>query len=452
MKKEKCDVLVIGAGAAGTLVARECNAAGMNVVIVEQDGWGGVCPLRGCEPKKVLADAAHTVSRARDMLDLGVTGELRLDWPSLMRSKRSFTDSVSDAVRSSLKESGIKALDGRASFNDDGTVEVTGHGAFEADKVVLAVGASPRRLDIPGDKLLLTSREFLELKTIPKTVAFIGGGFISFEFAAVMAIAGADVVLIHRSDRVLKGFDADLSRKLIEDMEDLGVRIVLNQQVSSVEKYDAGIVVRTEGKHGKRDSFQVQKAFLGVGRVPQISDIGLDKVGVEASSRGIKVNEYMQSVSNPRFFAAGDCAETGLALTPVAALQGKVLADTIINGPSTKSDLTGTASVVFTHPPLSSVGLLEEEAREQGADFTVHTGDAAKWSEHRRIGVKHAGYKVLEEKGTGRILGAHYLGQHAEEVANVFSLAIRHGLTRQDLMAQPWAYPSFGYALRYMLS
>lgn len=452
VKKEKCDVFVIGAGAAGTHVARECHAAGMRVVIAENDGWGGVCPLRGCEPKKVLADAANTVSRARDMLENGLAGDLHVDWPSLMRFKRSFTEPISELVRASLDKAGIKTVEGKASFDDDGTVHVPGHGVFEADKVVVAVGARPRRLDIPGDELLLSSRDFLELEAMPKSVAFLGGGFISFEFAAISAISGADVTIIHRSDQVLKGFDADLSRTLIESMEDLGVRIVLDRDVVGVDEDGDGIIIKATGTGGEEESFRVDKAFLGVGRVPQISDIGLDKVGVEVSGKGIKVNDSLQSVSNERIFAAGDCVEPGLPLTPVAALQAEVLADTIINGQAGKSDLTGTASVVFTHPPLASVGLLEEQAREKGLDFIVHSGDAAKWSEHKRIGVKHAAYKILEEKETGRILGGHYLGQHAEEVANVFGMAIRHGLTRQDLMGQPWGYPSFGYALRYMFS
>lgn len=452
MKKEKCDVFVIGAGAAGTLVARKCNDAGMTVVIAEQDGWGGVCPLRGCEPKKILADAAHTVSRARDMQEVGLAGDIRVDWSSLMRFKRSFVAPISEAVRSSLQKSGIRVLDGKAFFNADGDIEVSGQGTFEAKQVVLAVGARPRRLDVPGDELLLTNREFLELDAMPESVAFVGGGFISFEFAAISAIAGADVVILHRSDQVLKGFDRELGQTLVEAMEALGIKVLRNRQVAGVEKDGAGIVLNTEDGDGHKDAFRVDKAFLGAGRVPQIADLGLDAVGVEASSKGVMVNEHLQSVSNDRVFAAGDCAEPGMPLTPVAALQAEVLADNIINGAADGVDLTGTASVVFTHPPLVSVGLLEEQAREQGVDYIVHSGDAAKWSEHKRIGVKHAGYKVLEEKGTGRILGAHYLGQHAEEVGNVFGMAIRHGLTRQDLMAQPWGYPSFSYALRYMFS
>lgn len=451
VEKKQCDVFVIGAGAAGTLVARKCKDAGLDVVIAEKNGWGGVCPLRGCEPKKTLVDAVHTATRARDMKKMGVSGDVGVDWASLMRFKRSFVDPISDAVLSSLEKAELTTIQGQAHINADGTVEVPGHGVYEADNVMLAVGAKPRRLDVPGDDLLQTSTDFLDLDAMPDSVAFIGGGFISFEFAAIAAAVGADVTIVHRSDRVLKGFDKDLVQTLIKAMEAMGVKIILNQEIVSVDRHGDGVALKTKDKNGGEQTMAFDAGFLGAGRIPQLSGLGLEQAGVETSGDGVVVNEFMQSVSNLKFFAAGDCADTGLPLTPVAALQGEVVAENIINGPSAKSDLRGTASIVFTHPPLSRVGLSEDEAKERGIDYTLHFGDAAKWSEHKRIGLEHAGYKVLEEKLTGRILGAHYLGQHAEEVANVFGMAIRHGLTRRDLLAQPWSYPSFSYALRYML-
>lgn len=452
MAQDKCDVLVIGAGPAGTIVARKCNDAGLGVIIVEQDGWGGVCPLRGCEPKKTLVDAAYTLFRARDMAEMGVAGDLRLDWPSLMRFKRSQIDPISDAVKSSLEDAGITVVEGSARFRSETEVEVVGHGTIEADHIVVTVGASPRRLDVPGDELLLTNREFLDMDAMPSSVVFIGGGFISFEFASIAAAAGSDVTLLHHNDRVLKGFDGDLSRTLLEAMEDVGVNVALDRTILGVEKDGTGVAVTTRHADGREERFSAGAAFLGVGRVPQLSNLELEKGGVTASDKGIEVDQYLRNTGNDRVFAAGDCVEPGLPLTPVAALQADVLAENIINGPQGTCDLRGTASVVFTHPPLVSVGLREGEAREQGIDFAIHSGDAAKWSEHKRIGLKHAGYKVIEEKDTGRILGAHYLGEHAEEVGNIFGLAIRHRLTRQDLLSQPWGYPSFSYALWYMLS
>lgn len=452
MTIEQHDVIVLGSGPAGGIVARRCKEAGLDVVIVEQEGWGGVCPLRGCEPKKVLVDAASAVSTMRDMKGRGPAGDVSLDWKALMAAKHRLIDPISDAVHKSLQKKGIQTLSGSARFVGDGQVEVSGHGVLEGRHVVIAVGARPRPLNASGEEHALSSRQFLELEELPRSIVFIGGGFISFEFAGVAAAAGADVSIVHRSERVLKGFDHDLSRKLIQAMADAGVEVHINRPVLKVEASDSGINVVTQTGQGNEQHFAAEACVAGAGRIPNTDRLNLEAAGVQESRRGVVVNEHMQSVSNPRVFAAGDCAETGAPLTPTAALQATAAAHNIIGSVSERSDLRGTASVVFTHPPLMSAGLLEEDAKEQGLDIMVHSGDAAKWSEHRRLALEHAGYKIIEERSSGRIVGAHYLGQHAEEVANIFGMAVRHGLTRADLMSQPWAYPSFGYTMRYMLS
>ncbi len=452
MTIERHEVVILGSGPAGGVVAGMCRKAGLDVVIIEEDGWGGVCPLRGCEPKKVLVDATHAVSRIREMSGHGPEGNVSIDWQGLMQFKRELIDPIPEAVTKSLENRGIKSVSGHASFISDRQVEVSGYGILEGKHIVIAVGARPRPLNASGEEFLMTSRQFLELETLPESIVFIGGGFITFEFASVAAAAGADVTIVHRSSRVLKGFDHDLSLSLIEAVQDLGVKVYTERPVLGVEKNNSGIVVRARNADGKEESFAADLGVIGVGRIPNIDRLNIDAAGVSVSKRGVIVNDFMQSVSNPRVFAAGDCAEPGIPLTPLAVLQAKAVAGNIIDGLSLRSDLRGAASVVFTHPPLMSVGMLEEDARKHGIDVIVHSGDAAKWSEHKRIGLKHAGYKILEERSTGRIVGAHYLGQHAEEVANIFGMAIRHGLTREDLMNQPWSYPSFGYALRYMFS
>ena len=445
------DVIVLGSGPAGGIVARTCADAGLDVVVVERDGWGGVCPLRGCEPKKVLVDAAHAVARVHDARGKGVAGDAHLDWPELLRFKRSLIDPIPEAVRGSFTRRGSKTVAGDARLNENGDVVVPGHGVLRARRVVLAVGARPRPLGVPGEDLLMTSADFLQLDAMPESLVFIGGGFISFEFAGVAEAAGARATVLHRSAQVLKGFDPDLGASLVAAMRARSMEVVTGHPVTGVERTPSGVAVLARTPGGVERRFEASAAVLGAGRMPNTDTLDLDKAGVEVSRRGVKVDGFMQSVSNPRILAVGDCADQGAPLTPVAVLQAATAAQTIIHGPGKPSGLDGTASVVFTHPPLCAVGLSEESARERGLAFETISGNAAKWSEHKRLGIGHAGYKILVEQGSGRILGAHYLGHHAEEVANIFGLAVRHGLTRDDLLAQPWAYPSFGYALRYML-
>lgn len=451
MTRQTYDVIVIGSGPAGGIVARRLGEAGLDVAVVEKDGWGGVCPLRGCEPKKTLADMTHEILRVREMAAHGVAGNARVDWSALMRFKHSVIDPISGKVFDSFHGRGITTIQGEARFTGPDTVEVEELGPLTARHIVVASGAVPRKLDIPGERLLLNSDRFLDLENLPESMLFIGGGFVSFEFACIAAAAGARATILHRSRRVLKGFDEALSRQLVRAMQDQGVAVHTDHPVKAVEPFEDGVRVLVNGPDDVEMEFVAAAAVSGAGRVPDLGGLDLDKAGVKYGARGIEVDGYMRSVSNPVVFGAGDCVEPGHPLTPVAALQADTVVRNILDEGSARSDLTGTAGAVFTHPTLSCAGLLEEQAREQGYDFKVYEGDAAKWSEHNRLGMAHAGYRILVERGTGRILGAHYLGAHAEEVANIFGMAIRHSLTREDLLAQPWAYPSFGYTVRYML-
>lgn len=451
MTRQTYDVIVIGSGPAGGVVARKLGDAGLDVAVVEKDGWGGVCPLRGCEPKKTLADMSHEILRAREMAAHGVAGNVRVDWASLMRFKHSVIDPISDRVFDSFHGRGVATIRGAARFTGPDTVEVEDLGPLTARHIVVAAGAVPRELGIPGEELLLNSDRFLDLETLPESMLFIGGGFISFEFACIAAAAGARATILHRSGRVLKGFDGHLSSKLVQAMQDQGIAVHTDHPVKAVEPFEDGVRVLVTGPDEVEMEFVAAAAVTGAGRVPDLGGLDLGKAGVEYGAHGIEVDEYMRSVSNPKVFGAGDCVKPGHTLTPVAALQAETVVRNILEAGSARSDLSGTAGAVFTHPVLACAGLLEEQAVEQGYDFKVFEGDAAKWSEHNRLGMAHAGYRVLVERGTGRIIGAHYLGAHAEEVANIFGLAIRHGLTREDLLAQPWSYPSFGYAVRYML-
>ncbi|EGB14377.1 FAD-dependent pyridine nucleotide-disulfide oxidoreductase [Pseudodesulfovibrio mercurii] len=451
MTRQTFDVIVIGSGPAGGIVARRLGDAGLDVAVVEKDGWGGVCPLRGCEPKKTLADMAHEVVRVRDMAAHGVAGTVRVDWSALMRYKHSVIDPIAGRVFDSFHGRGITTFHGRARFTGPDTVEVDDLGPLTARHIVVAAGAVTRPLGIPGEELLLTSDQFLDLETLPESMLFIGGGFISFEFACIAAAAGARATILHRSGRVLRGFDEHLGHKLIRAMQDQGIAVHVDHPVKAVMPFDDGVRVVVNGPDDVEMEFVAAAAVTGAGRVPDLDGLGLDKAGVDSGPHGIRVDEYMRSPTNPVVYAAGDCAEPGHSLTPVAALQADTVVRNILEEGSARSDLRGTAGAVFTHPVLACAGLLEEQAREQGYDFKVYEGDAAKWAEHARLGMTHAGYRILVERSTGRILGAHYLGAHAEEVANIFGLAIRYNLTREDLLAQPWAYPSFGYAVRYML-
>ncbi|GAC1701158.1 MAG: NAD(P)/FAD-dependent oxidoreductase [Candidatus Acidiferrum sp.] len=376
-------------------------------------------------------------------------GELQIDWPELMRFKRTFTDPVPNNTEKKFAKAGIAAFHGRARFVGPSSIQVNDE-VLEGRYVVIAAGQKPADLRIPGTEHLTTSEQFLDLDELPKRILFIGGGYIAFEFAHVAVRAGAQVTIAHRGLRPLPLFDPELVEQILKRTRELGVGVQLGTEIIGVEKIPGQLIVRASS--GEKRSFDANLVVHAAGRVPEIDELKLDGAGVERDQRGVTVNEFLQSVSNPAVYAAGDAAASGgLRLTPVASYDGIIVAANLLKGNHQKPNYLGIPTVVFTIPPLASVGLSESEAREQGLRFLVKKGMTSDWYSSRRVGEQYSGFKVLVEEGTDRILGAHLLGSEAEEVINVIGVAMRSGMRAADLKHMLFAYPTRGSDLPYML-
>jgi glutathione reductase (NADPH) len=443
------DLIVLGTGTAGTGVATRCREAGWSVAIVDSRPFGGTCALRGCDPKRVLVGAAEAVDAARRLAGKGVAGDVRVDWAELMRFKRTFTDPVPGKREKAYADSGIASLHGKAKFVDPTAVQVDGE-RLEARHVHIATGARPANLPIPGADLLTTSDVFLDMDELPGRIAFVGGGYIAFELAHLSRAAGAEVTMVERNASPLPGFDPDLVALLSERTRAAGIDLRLGTGVEAIEKKGAAFVVRTSSESGAV-SFDADMVVHSAGRVPDLADLDLEKAGVEHGKRGVVVNDYMQSVSNPAVYAAGDAAASGLPLTPVAGFQARVAAENLIGGNRRKIEYPPVPSVVFSLPPLAAVGMSESEARKSGLDFETRHAKTSGWYSSRRVGEEFSGYKVLVEKGSGRILGAHLFGPGAEELINLFAMAMRGGLTSEDVKGSIFAYPTLGSTMAYMV-
>ncbi len=436
------DVIVLGTGSAAQNVAYTCRASGWSVAVIDSRPFGGTCQLRGCDPKKVLVGVAELVDWSRRMQGQGVSVPgLSLNWPDLIRFKRTFTDPVPEGTERSFAEAGITMRHGRAHFIDRTAVQV-GDETLVGRHVVIATGARHAPFGIPGEEYLTTSTQFMELDHLPPRIVFVGGGYIAFEFAHIAARAEARVQVLHRGARPLEKFDPDLVAQLVQATRELGVAVHLSTAVTAIERRSDHLLVHARTSE-QEHTVEADLVVHAAGRVPEIDDLDLDVGGVAREKEGVSVNAYLQSVSNPAVYAAGDAvASGGFPLTPVAGMQGDTVARNLLEGNWHTPNYAGIPSVVFTTPPLARVGLSEAAARAQGLHFRTHREDTSSWYSSRRVALPHTGSKVFIEESTDRILGAHLLGLHAEEVINLFGLAIRAGLRASDLKTMVYAYPT----------
>ena len=450
---EHFDLIVVGAGTGGVGVARRCAMAGWKVAIVDELPYGGTCMLRGCDPKKMLVSVTEGVDWSDRMAKNGLNaGNTSVDWSKMMAFKRSFTGVMPDRLEKGLSHIGIEVLHGTARFNDSGSLQI-GNMELFAKNFHIATGAIPVALGIPGEEHISTSADFLEGESPPRRIVFIGGGFIAFEFAHISKRAGASAVtILQRAKHALVNFDPDLVDLQVQRTQELGIDVRFEATVTGVVKNEKGFIVEYSIPGGK-DTVNCDQVVHAAGRVPNLSDLNLQAIDVEVGKKGIKVNKYLRSVSNPKVFAVGDCSDTGMPkLTPVSAIEARIAAKNLLAGRDEFSiNYPPVPSVVFTLPPMARLGLLESEARAKGLGFDVKFKTTSNWYTSIRVGEKYSGYKLLIQQGTGKILGVHLIGPGAEEQINVFAMAMGQEMTTNQLKAVIFAYPGYASDIKSML-
>jgi glutathione reductase (NADPH) len=448
------DLIVLGSGSGGSTPARKCRAEGWRVAVLDDQPFGGTCANRGCDPKKVLVGAADAVAWHNRMRGLGIAGSASIDWPALMTFKRTFTDPVPPSTEESLQKAGIELFHGEARFVAADRIAI-GARELTSRHFVIATGASPKPLGIPGESLVIDSTAFLELPALPRRITFCGAGYISLEFAHLARRAGAEVVVLSRGVP-LPMFDHALVDRLISHSREIGIDIRLDAPVTGVERVPASPALRVHaGKGATACVIETDLVVHGAGRAPNTSRIGAREGRIELEAHGaVRVNEFLQSVSNPHVYAAGDVAGAPGAspLTPVAAHEGQVVASNLLDGNNARPDFRGTPSVVFTIPSLASVGLTEKAAREKGINVRVHSDDSTAWYTNRRVHEPVGMYKIVIDADSGRVVGAHIIGASAEEVINVFAMSIRLGVTTSELKTMIFAYPTAASDIGYMVT
>ena len=444
------DVFIIGSGMAGMTIANKCASNGLNVGITDELPYGGTCALRGCDPKKVIIGATEVRDFAKRLNGNGIDTIPKVNWKDIMAFKQTFVDEMPPKIEKGYKKNGIDTFHSSAKFLSENTLQV-GNDKVRAKKIVIASGSKPRVLEFEGGHFAKSSTDFLNLEKLPKSLLFIGGGYIAFEFAHIAARCGAEVTIVHRGENPLGNFEQDIVKHLVSATKKLDIKLILNTEVMAIEKVDNQY--RVKGKSTKKtEYFEAESVFNSAGRPPAIFDLELDKADIAFTNKGVTVDKYLQSTSNPHIYAAGDAADSeGLPLTPVAVLEGHTVASNIIKGNSKEISYPPMPTVVFTLPTMASVGYTESEAKERNYNIRINYKEVGDWFNAKRLNVKEYAFKTIVDEETQTILGAHLIGPHTEETINLFAMAIKTKMKVNEIRTMIFSYPTMTSDIPYML-
>jgi glutathione reductase (NADPH) len=436
------DVVILGGGNAGMGVTLATRKAGLSVAMIERDLLGGVCPNRGCTPKKILVAAGHALHEIERAREHGIAvGEPRLDWAALIDREKRMIRHIPASLAGLMNNRGVDVIRGRGAFAGPNAVSVNGE-EIAAKHIVIASGSVPRKLPIPGAEHMITSDEVLSERAQPKDVVFIGGGVIAFEFAHVYARAGTRVTIVEVMPRTLAQFDAEAVEQIVKESERIGIRIVTGAKVHRIEKMGARL--RTVIEHdGREQAIESDRVVNGAGRVADIEGLDLAAGNVAHDKGRIATDEFLRSKSNSSVFVCGDVLWSSPQLSPIATYEGRIVGRNIVEGPKEKPDYAPIPSAVYTTPAVAMVGLTEEAARAKGLKFTAQVNDMTDWFSARTFAETVSWAKVLVEEGSERILGAHMVGHAGEELIHLFAFAMKFGIAAAQIRDFVFSFPTY---------
>ena len=447
---EKFDVVILGGGNAGIGVTGPVRRAGLSVAMIESRDLGGTCPNRGCTPKKILVAAGHALHEIeRASVHHIAVGKPKLDWAALIdREKDMIKDIPANLARSMVRRQ-VEVIKGHASFAGPNAIRVDNR-TLEAKHIVIATGSKPRPLRIPGAEHMITSDEMLSERALPDSVVFVGGGVISLEFGHVYARAGTGVIILEALPQLLPAMDADAVAQLQAESERIGIRVKTNVSVKKIEPGNGRL--RVIFVHdGREQALEADRIVNGAGRIANVDALDLEAGNVAQTSGRVAVDAHLRSTSNPLVHVCGDAVPISPQLSPIATYEGDIVGRNIVEGPKYRPDYESMATSVYTVPELAAVGLTETAARKAGLAIDIHVNDMLGWFSARTYAETVAWSKVIVEKATDRILGAHFVGHAGQELVNVFGLAMRFGITAAQIRENVYAYPTFASDIKHML-
>jgi glutathione reductase (NADPH) len=424
------DLFVIGAGSGGVRAARIASQAGARVAIAEEYRIGGTCVIRGCVPKKFLVYGAEFSQMIADAPGFGWTiGSSSFDWPTLRDNVQKEVTRLSGIYASNLAKAGVTAFEERAEVVDAHTVKLRKSGGeISAERILIATGGTPYLPEgLPGVELGITSNEAFLLSKFPERVLVVGGGYVALEFANIFHGLGAKTRILHRGDRLLRGFDDDLRAHMHIEVERGGTQLSLKATLTKLEK--SGNAIRATLSTG--ETVETDCVLYAIGRDPHTGGLGLDRAGVKLDDSGaVIVNEYSQSCVES-IYAIGDVTNR-FNLTPVAIRDGHAFADTLYNNRPTPVDHAFVPSAVFGRPPIGTVGLSESDARRSYKAVDIYRTSFRPMRNMLAGNQERTLMKIVVDGDSGKLLGVHIAGEDAPEMVQLAAVAVKAGLTKKQ--------------------
>ena len=433
------DLFVIGAGSGGVRAARIAARYGAKVAVAEEYRVGGTCVIRGCVPKKLFVYASKFAEEFEDAIGFGwTTDKVSFDWATLVENKDREIDRLNKAYIRNLEGAGAELILERATVEDANTVRLASGRKVTARYILIATGATPfvpRHL--PGHELAITSNEAFHLDRLPSRIVIVGGGYIAVEFAGIFSGLGVETVLVCRGSQILRGFDDDIRNHLAGEMKKKGIELRTQADVSAIERSGTGVRVTLNDGTG----FGAGQIMFATGRIPNVIDLGLDKVGVELTPHyAIKVDEYSRTTV-PSIYAVGDVTNRA-NLTPVAIREGHAFADTVFGGKDVKVDHALIPTAVFSQPEIGTVGLTEAQARESFRAVDIYKTSFRPMKHTLSGRDERMLMKLVVDGETDRVLGCHICGTDAGEMAQLLGISLRLGAKKSDFDATMAVHPT----------
>ena len=434
------DFLIIGAGTSGMAAAKKAAEYGAKVGVIEKEKVGGTCLNRGCTPKKLMVYAADFALRESLAVSYGWSKcDRKIDWSLLMQKIHQRLESISNSFKDTFADKGIDLIYGEAEFSDRQTVKVKDC-EITADKILIAVGGHPIKPDIPGKELAMTSRQMFQLEKIPSKLAIIGGGYIGVEFSSIMNAFGSEVVLMDTSELILSGFDRDLRTNVLQGLVDRGIEFISETTAKKIEQDGDKLKLYLSGNR----TIIADKVLLATGRAPSTKSLKLDKADIATGDKGeIKIDEYF-CTQNPHVYAVGDCIDR-IPLTPTAKAEALAVVETLFGKEPQTIDYTYVTSAVFSRPEAATVGMNEEEARDKyGDDVKCYSDRTTPMLYSLAEEQKEVIIKLVTVGKEEKIVGVHMVGEHAADMIQCLGVAVRKGITKQDLDDSFGIHPTIG--------